>query len=706
MVEETVYNRLREEKSPYLQQHADNPVDWYPWGEEAFAEAKNKDKPVFLSIGYSTCHWCHVMAKESFEDEEVAEVINENFVPVKVDREERPDIDNIYMRVCQLMTGHGGWPLTILLTPNKEPFYAATYLPKRGYGSRPGLMELLKEVSRLWGEDRENLLTSAEKITARLQEGGRAVFGEKDGLDEGVFDRVFEQLVDEYDGENGGFGSAPKFPVSHRLLFLAYEYSKQSGNSLEKKEGRSSKAVEPLKMLKKTLAAWRCGGIYDQLGYGFHRYSTDEKWLVPHFEKMLYDQALLTKCYLAAYQITGEKVYAEVVKEILNYVEQNMLSPEGGFYSAEDADSEGIEGKFYFWEKEEIEDHLEAGEAELFIDTFNIKPRGNFRDEATGRQEGKNILHLSDINDRKREDLLDICNRLFHVREQRVHPHRDKKILTDWNGLMITALARAGDILAEEKYIELAEGLVSFIQDNMFDPEGKLLHRYGDNEAGIRAYLVDYAFVIQGLIELYQATFDTSYLRLALNLQKQLNEHFWDEREGGFFFSPDYGEELLARDKPVYDGALPSGNSVALWNLVRLFHITGEVKYRNMAQEMAGTFGGEINHAPTGYLQFLNSYRDLVDSFYSIVIVGREGGEEVEQIKEVLRNNYLPNKVVLFRSVKENGGQGELEQISEYTADFEMKNGETTIYVCNNLNCELPTTKKSIMAEYLGFENN
>ena len=416
---------------------------------------------------------------------------------------------------------------------------------------------------------------------------------------------------------------------------------------------------------------------------------------------MLYDQALLVKCYLSVYQITKKDVYSEVAREVLYYVSRDMLSREGGFYSAEDADSEGVEGKFYLWELKEVEQHLDNRKARVFADIFSMNPEGNFRDEGTGRRTGKNILHLSDI---KHIDRLEESRRqLLAVREKRIHPHKDKKILTDWNGLMITALARSGNVLANEEFIHLAEEAVNFISKNMFD-DAHLLHRYMEGEAGIRAYLNDHAFLIQGLIELYQAVFNPDYLRLALELQEQLFEYYWDDEQGGFYFTAVDGEELLTRDKPLYDGVLPSGNSVALWNLVRLFHITGKVKYRDKAEEMITYFARLVEDAPTGYLQFLHSYRELLDSFYSIVIVGEEFSQKVEEIRSVLQENYLPNKVVIFKPVKRKKEKQGIEQISEYIGDFEMNNGETTIYVCDNLNCELPTNDIEKMKELLGID--
>jgi uncharacterized protein YyaL (SSP411 family) len=565
-------NRLAKEKSPYLLQHADNPVDWYPWGKEAFSEAKKEDKPIFLSIGYSTCHWCHVMAHESFENERIAKLMNEVFVNIKVDREERPDIDSLYMSVAQMLTGSGGWPLTIIMAPDKQPFFAATYIPAETRFGRMGMDELIPEIQRLWKEDRNRLNAITKNIRTNLETSAQGSKGAE--LGEGVLEMAFDALKQRFDEEYGGFGFRPKFPSPHNLMFLL-RYWKRTKNK------------EALRMVEETLHAMRKGGIFDHVGLGFHRYSTDPKWLLPHFEKMLYDQAMLTMAYAEAYQTTKKDEYAQTVREIITYVLRDMTSPEGGFYSAEDADSEGEEGKFYVWTEEEIRKVLPKQEANVFLKVYNFEPEGNFLEEATGKRMGTNILHLkkplateAKAQKMTEEGLLKLLEgireKLFEVREQRIHPHKDDKILADWNGLMIAALAKAARVLDEPSYAEAAKKAVNFVFTQMLDAKGRLLHRYRDKEAKILAFLDDYAFMIWGLLELYETTLEPEYLQKAVELNAELLTHFWDDVGGGFYFTSDDAEDLLVRKKDAYDGAIPSGNSVAMLNLLRLARITAE----------------------------------------------------------------------------------------------------------------------------------
>ena len=582
-------NRLIREKSPYLLQHAYNPVDWYTWGDEAFEKARKEDKPIFLSIGYSTCHWCHVMEHESFEDTEVARLMNEAFVSIKVDREERPDLDHVYMTVCQMMTGAGGWPLNVILTPDRKPFFAGTYFPKESRFGRLGMMDLAPRIEELWRTQREQVLQSASKIMLALRQVPDSSPGQVPGKD--VLDSAYQQLAERFDPVQGGFSQAPKFPTPHNMLFLL-RYWKRTGET------------RALEMVEKTLQAMRLGGIYDHVGFGFHRYSTDAEWLVPHFEKMLYDQAMLAMAYTEAYQATGKSEYAKTAQEIFAYVLRDMTAPNGGFYSAEDADSEGVEGKFYVWNLEDIDRVLESGEADLVKRVFNAKLSGNFEEEATGRLTGSNILHqkssLSEVaselklsREELEERLQEARKKLFAAREKRIHPHKDDKILTDWNGLMIAALSKGAQAFDQPKYADAARKAADFIFKTMRDPSGRLLHRFRDGEAALHAHVDDYSFLIWGLLELYEASFDVHYLQSALTLNDDFMAHFWDAGGGGLYFTADDAEELLLRKKEIYDGATPSGNSVAALNLLRLARITANADLEQRAETPDSSVLGE-----------------------------------------------------------------------------------------------------------------
>ncbi len=666
-------NKLDNEKSPYLLQHADNPVEWYPWGKEAFEKARKEDKPIFLSIGYSTCHWCHVMAHESFEDSKVAKLMNETFISIKVDREERPDIDNIYMTVCQMMTGSGGWPLTIILTPNKKPFFAGTYFTKTSRFGRIGLIELISRIKLLWKNNRSQILDSAQQITFSLQNLTQESPGDK--LDESILKKAYKQLEAVFDAEYGGFRERPKFPTPHNLLFLL-RYWNRTG---EKKA---------LDMVEKTLKEMRKGGIYDHIGFGIHRYSTDSHWLVPHFEKMLYDQALVSIAYLETYQATKNENYAKSGREILTYVLRDMTSPEGGFYSAEDADSEGVEGKFYVWSKNEIKKYLTSEESDYILKNFKIEESGNYLEEATREKTGYNILHIDNLKDINNPKLEDIRKKLFWYREKRIHPHKDDKILTDWNGLMIVALAKGYQLLKEPKYLTAAKNAVDFILSIMKDSENRLLHRYRDGEAEILAYLDDYAFFIWGLIELYETTFDTYYLKTALTLNSELIDYFWDKEIAGFFFTPDDGEKLLTRRKEIYDGALPSGNSVAMLNLLRLSYITGDHKLEEKAEYIGRVFAEKVDSTPIAYTQLLSAVDFGVGPTYSLVIAGDTGAEDTKTMLEAVRNSFLPNKVLIHRPTEIYPPK--IDEFSNFIEWFEKIEGKSTAYVCINKTCKPP----------------
>ncbi len=696
-------NRLIDEKSPYLQQHAYNPVDWYPWGEEAFAKAAAENKPVFLSIGYSTCHWCHVMRDESFEDEEVAALMNEAFVSIKVDREERPDIDSIYMTVAQITGNRGGWPLTIVMTPEQLPFFTATYIPKTGRFERPGMMELIPQLDEAWLTRRDEIDGFAEQIVQALQESqsntqNTAIFdaGPVNVLDSRTLDTAFIQLDQDYDPVFGGFGPAPKFPSPHNLLFLL-RYAERTGDE---------KAVE---MVATTLRAMRLGGVYDQLGYGFHRYSTDQRWKLPHFEKMLYDQAMLSMVYTETFQTTQDEYFQEIAREIFTYVLRDMTDPQGGFYSAEDADSEGEEGIFYFWEVSEMQELLSPEDAELMISMAAMTEEGNFLEEATGVPIGENVLYWDQppsfvaaslgIDEEELEARLDgIRQTLFEVRELREHPHKDDKILTDWNGLMIASLAKAGRAYHVPEYTQAAQDAADFLLVTMRNEDGRLLHRYRDGEAGILANIDDYSFLIWGLLELYEATFDLKYLEAAIELQGQLDTYFWDEENGGYYFTPYDGEKLIVRRKEIYDGAIPSGNSMATLNLLRLGRITADTTYEERSFRLIQASYGQVTVAPTAFTGLLSGLEFGIGPSYEIIIVGENGSEDTEAMLTALRDQYVPNKVVMLRGMDDDGP---LTQFADYTSFYYPIDDQATAYVCQNYVCEFPTNDPEKMVDLL-----
>ena len=673
-------NRLINEKSPYLLQHANNPVNWYPWGEEAFEKAKNEDKPVFLSIGYSTCHWCHVMEKESFEDNEVAALMNDVFVSIKVDREERPDIDSIYMALCQAMTGSGGWPLNLILTQDKKPFHAMTYIPKENRFDRVGMMELIPQVKKLWDSHRDMVEDAADRNLDALDTGSSA--GVKPGVD--ILHQAYEQVLGLFDEEHGGFGHAPKFPTPHNLMFLL-RYWKRTGDKMA------------LMMVEKTLSAMHNGGIYDHIGFGFHRYSVDPEWIIPHFEKMLYDQAMLVMAYTEAYQATGKEEYKKTSCEILTYIMRDMTSHEGGFYSGEDADSEGEEGKFYLWTQNEIRQVLANEEDEVVTKIFNIKGNGNFPDG-----NGRNIFYLlktvpeeSDFPDANMIDSL--RGKLFKARENRVHPGKDDKILTDWNGLMIAALAKASQAFDEPGFSKAAKKAADFILSKMRSEKGMLFHRYRDGETAIPGFLDDYSFFIWGLLELYEATFDIHYLKAAIELNEDQRMHFWDNREGGFFMTSEDAGNILVRKKDIYDGAVPSGNSVAMLNLVRLGRIKADPELERKAEAIGQAFSRIIEKGPVGFTMLMSALDFALGPSQEIVIAGDLHAVDTKDMLKALRKEFIPNKVVIFRP----DGECEITHISEYTKNLPGRKGKATAYVCRNFNCALPETEPGKMLELL-----
>ncbi|MGI5879926.1 MAG: thioredoxin domain-containing protein [Syntrophomonadaceae bacterium] len=666
MSESKVANRLLQQKSPYLLQHAYNPVNWYPWGDEAFAKAKAEDKPIFLSIGYSTCHWCHVMERESFEDTEIADLLNRDFIAIKVDREERPDIDHIYMMVCQVMTGHGGWPLTIIMTPDKQPFFTATYIPKHSRYGLSGLVELLPRIIHLWKNERAAVLDSSQKVTAWLNQPEKC---RSEVISREVFDRAFEQYVQSFDNEFGGFGNAPKFPTPQNLYFLL-RYHYYTGNA------------KALHMVEKTLQQMYQGGIYDHIGFGFSRYSTDNKWLVPHFEKMLYDNALLAIAWLETYQVTGNHFYRRVAEEIFNYVLSNMTSPEGGFYSAEDADSEGVEGKFYVWTPEQIKKILPDDEADEFCQVYDITVAGNF--------EGKSIPNLIKraIDEQEHAKFAEARQQLYNQRQQRIAPYKDDKILLAWNGLMIAALAFGYRVLKKTEYSKAFRAAINFARDKMCREDGRLMARYRDSEAAWLAYSADYSFFIRGLLESYQATYETEFLQLAIKFSDEQIKYFWDNENGGMYFYGSDAESLLTRPKEFYDSALPSDNSVALANLFQLAAITGEDKWEQYAHKLKDSMSSRAAISPLSHAYFLSSVLSREGGGREIIITGEENDPLTDEMLGFVQKLFLPDTVTIFCS----DNDSELNHLIPRLQEMITQPDKTTAYVCQNFTCEIPIT--------------
>lgn len=673
-------NRLSHEKSPYLLQHAHNPVDWYPWGEEALEKAKKEDKPIFLSIGYSTCHWCHVMARESFEDEEVAKVLNEGFVSVKVDREERPDVDQVYMTVCQAMTGQGGWPLTIIMTPEQKPFFAGTYLPKQAMYGRMGLMDLLGKISKLWKEERNRAYDVGEQIVDAVKEYLNSTEAGEAQVE--IADHAYEQFASQFDEVYGGFGGAPKFPRPHDMLFLLRYY-------------RRTGEPEALQMVTSTLDAMRRGGIFDHLGYGFARYSVDREWLVPHFEKMLYDNALLAIAYLEAYQVTREKRYADVAREIFQYVLRDMKSPEGAFFSAEDADSEGVEGKFYVWTPREIADVLGEADAEVFCRAYGVTEEGNFEQQTSIlNQIGVRLDEVAKTCGLSLEELQSKLARwrrqLFAAREERVHPGKDDKILTSWNGLMIAALARGARVLGEMEYANAAAKAVRFISEQLMRKDGRLLARYRDGEAAYPGYLDDYAFLVWGLMEMYEATFQPRYLERAISLTREMLELFGDKEHGGLYFYGKDAESLFARPKEIYDGAMPSGNSVAALNLIRLARLTADETLLQEANRQIRAFAKAVEASPISYSFYLMALLFAEGPSKEIVISGSPGDGKMKEMIRLVQTAYLPEAVISLTPQGDDAGT-----MKFFLPKTEEKPGQPTepkVYICENYACRAPVS--------------
>ena len=683
MTEDTEHkytNRLIHETSPYLLQHAHNPVDWFPWGSEAFEKAKRQDKPIFLSIGYSTCHWCHVMAHESFENERIAKVLNDNFVSIKVDREELPGVDAVYMDFVQKTAGHGGWPMSVFLTADAKPFFGGTYFPPVDSYGRPGFESLLTSIEDAWRNRRDKILASADEITSLLQEKAQA--SGKLELDQGTLKSTSDILEQMYDSQFGGFGNAPKFPQSSMLSFLMV-YSHRTKNE------------KSLVMVESTLEKMANGGIYDHLGGGFHRYSIDRQWLVPHFEKMLYDQALISYSYVQAYQLTGKSDYRTVVKEIFDYVFRNMTSPKGGFYSAEDADSEGHEGVFYVWEPKQIDKLLSSKEETLIKTYYGVSDRGNF-------EGGKSILHvamplseaagIAGVDIGEATAILDSARKkLLAAREKRIRPHRDEKIIAGWNGLMISSLAYGGVVLAEPEYIQAAKKSADFILKNLYK-DGRLMRYYANGKARQYAVLNDYAYLIRGLIDLYQADFDPVWLKKVVELAEQMTDLFEDKQTGGFYLTGKDAQELVVRTRPDYDGAIPSGNSVAAIELIRLAELTGQKKWMVPAEKVLELYQNDLKIRGTSLTEMLIAADFWLGPRSEIVIAGPTRQPKTRETLGQLRKHFLPRTVVLLRDLETNIQL--LEEIAETVKGRQAIDGEITFYLCENFVCKQPITEQ------------
>ena len=672
-------NHLINETSPYLLQHAHNPVEWYPWGEEAFEKARRENKPVLLSIGYSACHWCHVMAHESFENEDIAKLMNELFVNIKVDREERPDLDQIYMNAVQMMTHHGGWPMTVFLTPDAVPFYGGTYYPPQDRYNIPGFPRVLIGVAEAYRDRQDDIRETGKSLVSELRRLSETA-GTDHPIEVELLNAAYNGIVKNYDSINGGFGGAPKFPPAMTLEFLLRTYAR-TGNR------------EALEMVGYTCQKMANGGMYDQLGGGFHRYSTDARWLVPHFEKMLYDNALLSRLYLHYFQVSQAPWARETAEGILDYVLREMTHPEGGFYSTQDADSEGHEGKFFVWDMKEIQTALDETQASLFCTYYNITETGNFEGEnipnvtrpledlATGYNVPTSALQES-LNESKRK--------LFDLREQRVKPDRDEKILTAWNGLMMAGFAEAGVILDRPDYTDAARRNAEFVLSNL-RRDGVLLRTWKEGQAKFNGYLEDYAFLIEGLVTLFETTGEFRWLEEAIVLSDRMIDQFWDHEGGGFFFTGKSHENLIVRSKDYFDNATPSGNSVAAMALLRLAILTDKENYRNVATAVLSVIGDSVRRYPSGFGYALSAADFLLSTPKEVAIVGNNADDIRPLLREAWRR-YLPNKVVAPGSGAEN---------IPLLQNRPLQNGGPTAYVCVNYTCRQPVNDVSALAEQL-----
>jgi hypothetical protein len=685
VTEHTHTNRLINETSPYLLQHAHNPVDWFPWGAEAFEIARREQKPILLSIGYSACHWCHVMEHESFENEAIADLMNENFVNIKVDREERPDVDHIYMNAVQMMTHHGGWPMTVFLTPEAVPFYAGTYFPPEDRYNMPGFPQVLISLADAYHKRPDDIKQTAASVLTELQRS-TTTLESSELLSAELLDTADRGIIKNYDATYGGFGGAPKFPPAMTLEFLLHTFYRTGQQQV-------------LEIVRYTCRKMAEGGIYDQLGGGFHRYSTDAHWLVPHFEKMLYDNALLSRLYLHYYQVSHDKASRVVAEGILDYVVREMTSPEGGFYSTQDADSEGVEGKFFVWSLDEVKQLLGDRDATLFAAYYNITSAGNFEDEnilnitrelsEIAATENLTVGELSAALERSRKIL-------FAAREKRVKPARDEKVLTAWNGLMLTSFAEAAAILNRPDYLAVAKQNARFVLEKL-RREGLLLRTYKDGQAKLNAYLEDYAFLIDGLVTLFESSGELQWLEEARTLAATMIEEFWDDEEGGFFYTGRSHEDLIVRSKDFFDNATPSGNSVAAEVLQRIGLLTDNSDYQRRAATILRLMAATIQRYPSGFGRLLCALDFYLGTPREIAIIGDAGAAETRLLLDEIWQAYLPNKVVAQASPSDTAAA----EIIPLLRDRPQLNNRATAYVCEHFTCKTPATNPTELASQL-----
>jgi uncharacterized protein len=690
-------NRLKDATSPYLLQHAHNPVDWYPWGEEAFAKARNENKPIFLSIGYSACHWCHVMERESFENEAIARFLKEHFVSVKVDREERPDVDEIYMMAVQMMTGSGGWPMTVFLTPDLKPFYGGTYYPPVDSMGRPGFLTLLTALADAWENRSEEVFSSAEDLTGLVV---KALSETSRGADvtHSLIQAAVSQLESTFDSAHGGFGHAPKFPSSPAIRLLLREYARTGRQKL-------------LEMATVTLDKMAYGGMYDQLGGGFARYSVDNEWLVPHFEKMLYDNGQLAQAYLEAYQLTHDPLYRRIATEIFEYELRDMRDARGGFHSAEDADSEGQEGKFYIWSHEEIMSVLGQEDGNLFTAYYNVQPGGNFNSHEPYHK-GLNILHMPvpahavaaqwEISEEDLEARMEpLRAKLLALREKRVRPGLDDKVLVSWNALLISALAQGHQVLREDRYLTAATEAAHFILTDMVQ-DGRLLRTYRQGKSHIPAYLDDYAFFVAALIDLYETTFDLTWIEAADEFTTRMITHFWDEQGGVFFFTMNEHDNLLVRARPTQDGAIPSGNSVAALALLRLARLLDNQAHAEKARRVLQASQENMQRHPRAFLNNLLAADFLLYPPREIAIVGDPSSQQVQQFLQTVHGDFVPNKVLALLDPQASNRIA-VEARIPLLSDKTLVDGSPAVYVCRDFTCEQPVTDADSLETKLGI---